>query len=255
MLTPSQFAWECCNAGDFPPPIPKRGPRYGADAYCYLCGGETGGVGWHLKDVIGVSFTDITQALVPQSKTMCQACTATSKSEGWAQYVAAHPDRGLPAFFPKKDGGASPRALNWLYHSHLFALTHHECPDRKRWREILLSPPAPPFVAVLAASGKKQLIFKAKIADSSAIFPIQFEDESPLIQPSLLTAALADFERLYALGFSKDSILSGRYHSKSLLDVGPTTWKEADEPAQKWRQFEPQLWGVCHFIASRATDG
>ena len=52
MMTASQFAWRCCAAGDYPPPIPKRGERYGPDAICCLCGGATGGVGWHRKDGI-----------------------------------------------------------------------------------------------------------------------------------------------------------------------------------------------------------
>ena len=55
LLPPSQFAWACCNAGDFPPPVPKKGERYGLDAVCCLCGGDTrngGRVGFcHIFDV------------------------------------------------------------------------------------------------------------------------------------------------------------------------------------------------------------
>lgn len=54
-LTAAQFAWACCQAGDFPPPAPKRGPRFGLDAQCCLCGGVTEGVGWPRK--LGIADT------------------------------------------------------------------------------------------------------------------------------------------------------------------------------------------------------
>lgn len=233
------------------PPEPKRGPRFGPDAECYLCGGDTGGAGWHLKDAIGVSFTDVTQAQMPESKTMCQSCVAISKAEGWAQYVAAHPERGLSATFPAKEG-KEPRALNWLYQSHLFVSPdHHECPNRGRWRELLLCPPDPPFLAVVAVSGKKQLIFKSRIAYSRDRFPVQMEDDLVTVMPTEFAVALEDFERLYLMGFSKDSILSSDYHPKTLMDVGISRWRAAHELTIEWRRNHPDLWRLCHFVSQR----
>lgn len=250
-MTPSQFAWTCCQAGAYPPPEPKRGPRFGPDAVCYLCGGATGGVGWHRKDALGASFTDIPQAAQLPSATVCQSCVATTQSAGWIQYVTAYPERGLSAYFPQKEDKA-PRGWNWLYSHHLFvAPNHHECPDRARWRTILANPPEPPFLAILAVSGKKQLIFKSRIAHSRERFPLQLEDETVLIEPARFAAALADFDRLYRLGFSKDSILTGDYHNKTLLDVGLSRWREAEAPALAWRKRDPALWAVCHYVAQR----
>lgn len=176
-LTASQFAWACCTAGDYPPPIPRKGPHYGPDAVCCLCGGDTGGVGWHRKDGISSTSTDMPSMACYASQTVCQACVATMQSAGWAQYVAAHPERGLKAVFDQKEGKAQ-RQWNWLYSHHLFTWpNHHECPDRARWRDILANPPEPPFLAILTTSGKKQLIFKSRIAHSRDIFSLQFEDE------------------------------------------------------------------------------
>lgn len=188
------------------------------------------------------------------SQTVCQPCVATMQSTGWAQYVAAHPDRGLKAVFDQKEGKAQ-RAWNWLYSHHLFVWPdHHECPDRARWREILENPPQPPFLAILTTSGKKQLIFKARIAHALTRFPLQFEDEQILIDPLRFKVALADFDRLYLLGFSKDSILTGDYHHKTLLDVGIGRWRDAEAPAIDWRKRDPQLWAVCHYVAQRPAD-
>lgn len=254
MLTASQFAWGCCAAGDYPPPLPKRGPQYGPDPVCCLCGGETSGVGWHRKDGIAPTSTDMPSMACYASQTVCQACVATMQSSGWAQYVAAHPDRGLKAAFDQKEGKAQ-RAWNWLYSHHLFvAPDQHECPDRARWRDILANPPQPPFLAILTTSGKKQLIFKSRVAHSRDLFPLQFEDESMLIAPGDFVEALTDFDRLYQLGFSKDSILTGDYHNKTLLDVGISRWREAEGQARAWRAMNPQLWAVCHYVAQR-PDG
>jgi len=203
--------------------------------------------------VLGASFTDIAQAQAPASNTICQACAATSKTEGWGQYVAAHPERGLPSHFPQKSPDKPPKAWNWLFNSHLFRRGHHECPDRSRWREILLCPPDPPFLAVIAVSGKKQLVFKSKIAGSLDSFPVQFEDESIVVRPSIFREALEIFEALYRLGFSKDSILTGKYHPRTLLDVGPGRWRDEENKAAPWRRKTPQLWAICHYVAQKET--
>lgn len=254
MMTASQFAWRCCAAGDYPPPIPKRGERYGPDAICCLCGGATGGVGWHRKDGIAPTSTDLPSIVCPVSQTVCQACVATMQSSGWAQYVAAHPERGLKAAFDQKEGKV-PRPWNWLYSHHLFtALDHHECPDRARWREILANPPKPPFLAILTTSGKKQLIFKARIAYSRDGFPLQCEEESLLIRPAEFQCVLTDFMRLYLLGFSKDSILTGHYSPKALLDCGLSRWREAEAPLIEWRRRNPQLLAVVHYVAQRPAN-
>lgn len=249
-MTPSQFSWTCCQAGDYPPPKPKRGERYGPDAICWLCGGPTHGIGWPRKLGIADTFTDVANARCMPSETVCQSCVAMSQSNGWQKYVEAHPERGFSAYFPTKEGKRA-RQLNWLYRSHLFAWPdQHECPDRPRWREILLNPPQPPFMVVIAVSGKKQIIFKSTIAHDRMLFPAQMDDDAVIVTPDF-ERALTDFERLYHLGFSKDSILSGDYRPKALMDVGVHRWQSAEAPAKAWRSGNSGLWRLCHYVARR----
>lgn len=114
MLTAPQFAWACADAGDYPPPEPRKGARYGDDVVCALCGGETQGVGWPRKLGLPDTFTDIPYMVAPASQTLCQACVATARSEGWAQYIAAHPERGLKAAFDAdcgRQGTSTPESL------------------------------------------------------------------------------------------------------------------------------------------------
>jgi len=253
-LTPPQFAWACCSAGDYPPPQPKRGPRYAECAQCYLCGGETNSIGWPKKLAIAPTFTDVSAALMPASDAICQACAATSQAEGWAQSVNAHPERGLSAFFPQKEE-KPPRAWNWLYSSHLFSSPdRHECPSRARWRALLVDPPEPPFIAIIAPMGKKQLIFKGEIALDRDLFPLRVDDDLLAFDRTKYRAAITDFERLYRFGLSKDSILSGRYSPKALLEIGAQAWREAERPAREWRSKSPQLWGLCHYVAQRDRE-
>jgi hypothetical protein len=193
----------------------------------------------------------------PESQTLCQACVATSKLEGWQQYVQAWPEKGLPLVFPPKTGQVHaedkiPKGWSWLFSHHFFAYPHHhECPDRNRWKQILCDPPEPPFLCIIAASGKKHLIFKAKISYSKTLIPVQLDDDPILLNVTQFKEALAEFEMLYHYGFSKDSILTGQYHNKTLLDVGLARWKPAEDNAKVWRVKTPMLWRLCHYIAQR----
>ncbi len=250
MITATQFAWVCADAGDYPPPAPKRGPRFGHDAQCWLCGGETHGVGWPRKLGLAVTFCDHNKAARLDSNTVCQACVATSSSDGWRQYVAAHPDRGLLSWFPEKHG-TMPRSFNWLYASHLFRPGYHETPDRSRWREILIDPPEPPFLAIMAINGKKQILFRGRISQSKS-FWVQADETRVLVHPSEFADCLSAFEALYNAGFSKDSIVSGRYHSGQMNKVGISDWRRLDLAIRPWREHHPGYLMLAHHCAQRA---
>lgn len=251
--SPTQFAWACCSGGDYPPPEPKKGERYGPDSQCALCGGATDGVGWPRKLGLPDTFTEIPRLAAPASQTLCQACTATLRTEGWAHYVAQHPERGFTDTFPAREG-KRPRAINWLHSCHLFASGHHECPDRARWRELLLHPPEPPFLAIITLSGKKPLLFKSRIAMSQTQFPVQMEDQSVWVIPVQLKAALEAFMALYLMGCSKDAILTGHYPAVALITASTARWYLVEQTARYWRRGNPSLWILCHYLAQR-PDG
>lgn len=248
--TASQFAWACCVAGDYPPPAPRKGPRYGPDAACWLCGGPTHGVGWPRKLGLADTFCDHNKAMRLDSNTVCQACVATSSSNGWLQYCRAHPERGLWTHFPDK-GNGNPRQFNWLYASHLITPGHHETPSRARWREILLDPPAPPFLAVMALNGKKQILFRGRVSQSRDAFWVQADEWRVLVRPVKFAACLGAFEQLYAAGFSKDAILSGRYHPAQLTKVGLRAWRALEDAIILWRVNHPEYMIVAHHCAQR----
>jgi len=103
------------------------------DAVCWLCGGETGGMGLPTKKAIKPTFTDHPHARGQRSKSICSGCAFCLSMRELRNY----------SILATRD-----------------SLDH---PTRAQWREILLNPPVPPFVMCLAVSGQKYLTFKAPI--------------------------------------------------------------------------------------------
>lgn len=239
----TQFAWRVLGNAPYPPPEPKRGPRYGPDERCCLCGAATGGAGWH-RSALPPTYTNWNLCAVPASQTICQPCMALAGSDTWRDYVAAHPEAGLKAGLP----------LSWRTYSHAFTVTGHECPNRKRWRELLLHPPEPPFLFVITESGQKHLIFRAQVAYSRDVYPVQVEEDLLLVNREAFAACLVAFERLYALGFSKDSIRDQRYHPAQLLKVGPVVWGNAEEAFAAFRKRHTGLVRLAHFCAQKPEE-
>lgn len=221
--------------GAYPPVTPDPGP------VCWLCGGATGGVGWRQRDAIPPTYTNHTLAVVPSSTAVCQPCAAMGSKETWGRYVAAHPDAGL------KTG----HAMSWRCYSHLFAETGHECPTRSRWRAILLDPPVPPFLAIMALSGQKHLIFRGQVAHSRDWFAVQLEEQRVWIERRRFAACLNDVEIVLNLGFSRDGILTGRYHPAQLLKIGPAVWRPLEQAIARWRYTAPALLGLAVHVAQR----
>lgn len=253
-LTATQFAWRSLQCGDFPPPDVKSGERFGPDAECWLCGGDTRGVGWPLKTGLAPTFTDFPRAKCQHSTTVCQECVAMSQSDGWVQYVRAHPERGFAETFPAKEGKKT-RCLNWLYSSHVFTESWHETPSRQRIRDLLLNPPEPPFLFIIAFSGQKQIIFKGQVADSRDRFPVQADDERVYVERSAFAQMLADFEALYAMGFSKDTIAEGRdWNQARILHIGISAWRQANARMERWRRTRPEWVMLAAHCGQRPSD-
>lgn len=247
----TQTIWGWLDCGDFQPPQPRRGSRYGPDDPCWLCGGPTHGIGWPRKVGIPETFTDHALAKCLPSEAVCQPCVALSRSSGWQQFAAQHPGQGYWLTFPTKEG-KKPRDFNWLYASHVFTPDRHESPDRPRWRELLLGPPTPPFVFVMAESGKKQLIFKSRLSNSKNRYWLQTDDDMTLLIRRNVVIELFDvFEALYSLGFSKDSIVTGRYHSGQLAKVGLAAWHPLEQAMRPFRTAAPNELRAVAFCAQK----
>ena len=239
VTSPTQFAWQCIGAPEWLPPEPKRGDRYGPDERCWLCGGPTDGVGWPREHALPDTFTNHNLARVQLSQTLCQACVYLGSKAGWDHYRSQQPDDGLK----------SGHAVSWRNYSHLFVPGHHECPSRARLRELLLDPPEPPFLLVVAVSGQKHLLFRARVALSRAQFPVQFEDESIVVDHDRFTAVLRLVEQLLALGFTRAEIASGRYDVNRIHRAGLAAWRAVESVFSAHRLHHPDLVRLAVHVA------
>ena len=234
-MTGSQFAWGClggerCDpANGFAPPDP-----------CWLCGGETLGIGWIREEWLPPTFTNHNLSAMLSSRAVCQACVALSSKSTWDAYVAAHPEKGLKTGY----------AMSWRFYSHVFVAGAHDCPTRSRWREWLLAPPAPPFLFCVATSGQKHLLFRCRVADSRDVFPVQFEEARLIVRRAEFADCLADFERGLAAGLRRNDLLTGTYNTRYALNAGLARWRSIECAIAKWRRSSPALLELAHRFAT-----
>lgn len=252
MMTTTQWVWgECLGMpANLPPEAKGKKAQYGPDEECWLCGGDTGGVGWHFKEVIGTAFTDFNVARAPHSKTVCGSCAALMKKEAWVEACAVH---GHSPYFPVKDD-KKPFLANWMFSSHVFSADGWRRPDRKGSRDVLLNPPQPPFVITLAAVGKKHVIFRARLNQDASVFSVQLDDEEVVVKRRAFAELLELFERAYAMGFSKDSLLTGTYNQAAVLKVGVGRWREIEARMSGWRKTAPGMMKLAHFCGQKPSE-
>lgn len=245
-LTASQLIARTLALLPWEPPAPKGGERYGADARCWLCGGETAGVGWRRRGTFAPTFTNVNIVAVPSSQTVCQACVATSSGVAWQRYAARRPELGVKTTHP----------ISWRSYSHAVTISGHECPSRSRWRDLLLEPPAPPFVFTIAISGQKHILFRSRIAHDRDRFPAQIEEESVWLERTAFASCLAAAEALLALGFSREAIARGDYPQHHIQRAGIRAWRDAEREMIHWRQRDPTLAQLaCRFGRREEGDG
>ncbi|MDZ7922740.1 MAG: hypothetical protein U5M23_01485 [Marinagarivorans sp.] len=231
-----------------PPEAKGKKTRYGKDAICWLCAGNTGGVGWHVSDAIGSAFTDCLAAKSNNSSTLCQACAALMKKEAW---VTACEKFNHSPHFPVKDG-KEPFLSNWMFSSHLFSEGVWIKPDRKQARDLLLSPPQPPFVITLAAVGKKHIIFRSNISFDRDSYFVQLDEMTISVNRLKMIELIELFEIAYEIGFSKESILTGKYNQAAVMAVGFKVWRELEDKLSLWRIKYPGLMLLCNFCAQKS---
>lgn len=235
-----QFAWHCLGAPPWAAPEKDRA----RDPRCWLCGGPTHGDGW-ARRMIPPTFTNHNLAQVQTSQTICTACAYFGAGETWRAFVAANPDRGLKAVHP----------LSWRSYHQLFTPSRHECPiSRVRLRAILLGDVETPCVLTVSESGQKHLLFRAPIAHETTRLLVQWEEDRIWVPRETFARVLATIEALYALGFSKDSIGTGRYHSGQLIKVGLTAWRLLEQVMQQHRRVVPDLVRVGLYVAQRPAE-
>ena len=251
MTTVTQFIWtECLGMDPFEPPDPKgKREKYGQDANCWLCGGETHGIGWHLKDIVGAAFTNGNEAKRIDSETICQQCSALMKKEAWEPACVKF---GHSPYFPLKDG-KQPFMSNWMFSSHVFSKNIWIQPARSEVREHILTPPEPPFVMSFADVGKKHVLYGSVVNHSIDKFFVNLDDKKIIVDRVKYTELLEVFERAYTDGLSKDSLLTGEYNQAAVLKCGLRKWREIEGAMAVWRRSDPHLLELVSYSAQK-TD-
>jgi hypothetical protein len=238
-LTATQFVWRCLGLWreDYLPPTPPGPAR---DARCWLCGGATEGCGWPRYLALSDKFTNHTLARVPTSGAICVPCAGLAGKAIWDRYVATHGARL---------GIKTGHAMSWRSYSHLFAPGLHRCPTRAEWAAILCDPPEPPFLAVIAVSGQKHLLFRAAVAWNRDRYPVQFEEQRVYVDRARLARYLHDVTAMLALGARREEIVSGRYAVERLRTTTRHAWQQAETALAEWRRADPVLLQLATFIA------
>jgi hypothetical protein len=213
--------------------------KYGDSPRCWLCGGDTNGKGLMQHVHIGMTFTQHNTAKCSDSDCLCNACACVIDSVTFKKMVT---DRQLPIKIWSQAG--------WHSYSHYIHDSGiYKSPNRKEMRDIILNPPSGRWVLTVNSSGKKHTVFRASVASSTKTFPVQLDETTVWCDADLITACIADFEALSALGFSKDSILSGDYHPAQMLKVGIKRFMPCELKAKEWRDKHPDYMMLAHVVA------
>jgi hypothetical protein len=129
---------------------------------CYYCGRKCSDINSKEK-YVKKTFTNIDIVSCSNSNWVCDECVYFFNSDSKINMIDGEVRIG------------SPRLYSWIItkNKKLAASKKHI----KKLREIILNPPSPPFRIVLSDSGKKNLVFRSKIANSIDNYPLQFEEE------------------------------------------------------------------------------
>lgn len=235
-LTATRFAWRCLGSPPWPAPTPVPDP------VCWLCGGDTEGQGWQRADALSPSFTSLQRAAAPTSPVVCEPCAYFASGDAWRQYAADHPAMNL------KTG----HAVGWRSYSHLFTPDGHATPTRAGWRDLLLYPPAGPYLAVIALSGQKHLIYRGAVCGGGERLLLQVEEERLHLTQPQAVRALGIVEALVALGCARDEIASGRYAPGRVKPAQVARWHDLADAATDVRRTQPGVLALACWCARRA---
>lgn len=191
------------------------------DTACWLCGGRTGGQGELISKAIKATFNDSDRARALQSKSVCPGCSFCLNQRPLRNYSTVVDNKGI------------------------------EHPDRPRMREILISPPDPPFVIIIAVSGQKHLHFKAEIAYCRDNYPVQMEETHLQVNVSELKKILNVIEMLYTV-FTKEEIRTGQFSLNRIKQFGLARFQDFAGLIEKYRGT--RLFSLAIFVAQKSEE-
>jgi len=191
-MTATQFLYAVATGNSIP-----------AGEQCWLCGGN--GAGGPLREFVKDTFTDHDKAKCPTSKFVCIACAWCAAEENEELTRKLNADR------PQKIRGYSHFVIDGQWH--VFTKSH-----KREMRQLLCAPPNGDWLAVVADSGQKHLVFRSPISiGSNAV--VQFELKQVRYEPPALNALVAKIESAMQCGFSKTSIEMGVYNDPATIQA------------------------------------
>ena len=145
------------------------------DERCYYCGGACG-TEHTAKNYVKPTFTNRDIVAYPSSPYVCHGCMESLRSDLPLIRMIDGVERGPDATKTDNVKPQRVRMYSWIVtESGPIAATKAHI---TRLREVVLSPPDPPFVIVLATSGQKNLLFRAPVAWDRYRYPLLLEEET-----------------------------------------------------------------------------
>lgn len=230
--SPTQLLYAAAGA----PPVP--GAETTDSARCWLCGGALDGSGVPRRQAVKATFTDHDCARAPESGAFCAACA----------WIMAERNDALTARTSKDKPQRGRNYSHFVKAGAWYPLSKAQKGDM---RTLLLEPPFLEL-AVIADSGQKHLVFKARANPPGAAAGwVQFEEQTLWIEPAQLAETLELVEALY-VAFSKEEIATGAYNHRRVLDFGLEQWRALETEIRPLRKRA--LFNLALFLAQRSDD-
>ncbi len=201
----------------------EPGPNSGKCYYCGAVCSDQHTKAFHVQD----TFTNRDVVLYPGSPYICAGCVEAS---------GAGPDKMemLDGTIRVRENqrGMQPRMYSWVITANQrWAATKSHI---AQLREVILNPPEPPFVIVLADSGQKQLLFRAPVAYDKNRFPVMLEELVVDVYVSELSRALDAADAL-AEAIGKPALLAPNTMS---LWIACEAHHGTTEPMEAWGEWK-----------------
>jgi hypothetical protein len=107
-------------------------------------------------------------------------------------------------------------------------------PERSEWRDLLLSPPDPPWTGAIATSGQKHLALRATVNWSNPRPTVLLEMTPTTYSPTTLAADLAVLEDLLTV-FSKTEVAAGQYKTHRIREFGLDRFSELADRVERMK--------------------
>jgi CRISPR type IV-associated protein Csf1 len=137
------------------------------EEHCFYCGTECGKE-YTTKEYVSKTFSNHDEILRPMSSYVCEGCLKSTSSSYDITMINGEERKNQWV-----------RLYSWIITKEKnIAATKSHIPQI---RDIILSPPDPPFSIIISDSGKKQLIFRAHVSFDKDNYPILLEEEKIIV--------------------------------------------------------------------------